>query len=113
MKSPITTHILDTHLGKPASAVSVALYRLEGSDYQKIASGETNEDGRITDWMSETQRKSGTYRVVFEIQAYFDRQDIRCLYPSITIDFNLDHEDEHYHIPLLVSANGYSTYRGS
>ncbi len=113
MKSAITTHILDVNLGRPATNVAVVLYRLDGSDFIKVTEGITNEDGRIIDWMGDAERQAGTYKVVFDTDGYFNTLNQECLYPSVTIDFRLTAPDEHYHIPLLLSANGFSTYRGS
>ncbi|MFT6154040.1 MAG: 5-hydroxyisourate hydrolase [Crocinitomicaceae bacterium] len=113
MKSPITTHILDVNLGKPAANVDVTLYRKVAHDFVQIAKHKTNSDGRIIDWMGEEERQSGIYRVVFDTDGYFNQLNQECLYPSVTIDFRLTAPDQHYHIPLLLSANGFSTYRGS
>jgi 5-hydroxyisourate hydrolase len=113
MKSAITTHILDVNLGKPAASVDVVLYRQEGEDFVKIAQDKTNADGRILDWMGDSERQAGIYRVVFDTEGYFKQLGQECLYPGVTIDFRLTAPDEHYHIPLLLSANGFSTYRGS
>lgn len=113
MKSAITTHILDVNLGRPAKDVLVTLYRKEGTDYVQVAQDKTDQDGRITQWMGDAERLAGIYKVVFDTDGYFESQNQVCLYPSVTIEFRLTAPDEHYHIPLLISANGYSTYRGS
>lgn len=113
MKSAITTHILDTNLGLPAKNVQVTLFRLEGDEYVQVAQDKTNDDGRIVDWMGDAERQAGLYCVTFDTDGYFKSLDQECLYPSVTIEFRLTEPDEHYHIPLLLSANGYSTYRGS
>lgn len=113
MKSPITTHILDVNLGKPAINVNVELFKLEFDDHVKIAEGKTNEDGRIFDWMGNAQREAGVYRITFDTDGYFNNLGDNCFYPSVSIDFKIENADEHYHIPLLISAHGYSTYRGS
>lgn len=113
MKSVITTHILDVQSGKPASNIKVELFRLVQSNYEKIAEGITNADGRITDWLADKERIAGQYQVIFYTKDYFDNQSVSTLYPKVSIEFDLQHPDEHYHIPLLISANGYTTYRGS
>ncbi|ASP37355.1 hydroxyisourate hydrolase [Bacterioplanes sanyensis] len=113
MKSVITTHILDTHLGRPAAGVEVDLYQWQQDSWQLMANGKTDEDGRITDWLGDRQREQGLYRLTFATQAYFDRHGITSLYPQVEIHFHIENAAEHYHIPLLLSANGYSTYRGS
>ena len=111
--SPITTHVLDTHLGRPAADKPVTLYRKVDQDWVEIASGRTNADGRITDWLAGQQREVGIYRILFDTDAYFEAQGQTCFYPSVNFDFRIEHADEHYHVPLLVSAYGISTYRGS
>ena len=113
MRSPITTHVLDTNLGKPAEGIEVTLYRKQGDELVKIAQDKTNNDGRIIEWMEETERKAGEYQIRFETDAYFEKLGQKCFYPSVTIDFRIEAVDEHYHVPLLVSAYGFSTYRGS
>ena len=113
MRSPITTHVLDTNLGKPAADIAVTLYRKSDEGFTQIAQGKTNEDGRIMEWMDETERKAGVYRIEFATDPYFESLGQKCFYPSVTIDFRIEATDEHYHVPLLVSAFGFSTYRGS
>ena len=113
MRSPITTHVLDTNLGKPAADIAVNLYRKNADAYVQIAQGKTNADGRIMEWMDETERKAGEYRIEFATDPYFEKLGQKCFYPSVSIDFRIEAIDEHYHVPLLVSAYGFSTYRGS
>ncbi|PHS63512.1 MAG: hydroxyisourate hydrolase [Thalassobium sp.] len=117
-KSVITTHILDTQRGRPAVGVEVTLYRAAGADisapdWQHMATACTNDDGRIIDWLGDQQREKGLYRLVFACGDYYQQQGLSTLYPQVEIVFEIDAPDEHYHIPLLLSANGYSTYRGS
>ncbi len=113
MRSPITTHILDTNLGKPAVNVACVLFRKENNQWSQIASGKTNSDGRIVDWMEETERQAGIYRIEFDTDGYFDVLGQHCFYPSVSIDFRIVAINEHYHVPLLLTAFGFSTYRGS
>ena len=112
-KSAITTHVLDTHLGKPAVAVRASLSRLQASGWEIIAEGCTNDDGRITDWMGDQAREAGEYQVEFATGDYFSGLGLECLYPKVVIYFTVREPDQHYHIPLLISANSYSTYRGT
>lgn len=112
-RSPITTHVLDTVTGRPAEGLAVTLARQVGADWQPIAAGKTNADGRITDWMAEQTRQAGTYRVEFATGAWLTERQRANFYPTVSIVFVLDNPDEHYHIPLLLSDFGYSTYRGS
>lgn len=112
-KSAVTTHILDTHLGLPAADVEVSLWYEDEGQWLKIAQGTTNSDGRILDWMGDQPRQAGQYRIEFQTADYFAQQGLTCLYPKVDIWFNILTPEQHYHIPLLISANGFSTYRGS
>ena len=107
-KSPITTHILDTAAGRPAEGVAVRLERRTDAGYEELASGTTNADGRVTDLLEPGSLTVGVYRISFDVGAYQPG-----FYPSVSIDFRVDALDEHYHVPLLLSPYGYSTYRGS
>ncbi len=109
MNAPITTHILDTSLGSPASGVKVVL--LKGSEV--IASGLTNEDGRVADWDNSFQLVSTDYTLRFDVAPYFARNNVQSIYSDIEIKFKVGSTDEHYHVPLLLNPFGYSTYRGS
>ena len=111
--SQITTHILDTSKGKPASGVTVILYRGENDQWTEIARGKTNNDGRIMELLQkEVLLEIGIYKLRFETKDYFDREHIPTFFPYVEIDFDIRFS-EHYHIPLLLSPFGYSTYRGS
>lgn len=109
--SQITTHILDTSRGSPASGVTVILY--EGPDWLEIGRSITNADGRLQGLVKEGKLiKPGIYKLRFETKEYFDKVQIATLYPFIEIAFEIAGND-HYHIPLLLNPFGYSTYRGS
>lgn len=112
--SQITTHVLDTAKGKPAEDIQITLERKIGKDqWEKITSGITNSDGRVAALLTSDQTLTpGIYRMLFETKAYFDRQQIKGFYPYVTIAFEIS-GTEHYHVPLLLSPFGYSTYRGS
>ncbi|MEO8087039.1 MAG: hydroxyisourate hydrolase [Bacteroidota bacterium] len=111
--SQLTTHILDTSTGKPAEAVAVSLEQLVSESWKKIAEGITNKDGRISNLLvSDARMDKGVYRLIFETADYFKAQDRKTFYPKITIEFEIS-DDSHYHVPLLLNAFGYSTYRGS
>ena len=104
--SPITTHVLDTSIGKPAQGVPVKL-EFQG---KTLAERKTDADGRVKDLLDDDHKLvQGTYRLTFEIKSYF----ARTFYPSATIEFEITDPSDHYHVPLLVSGYGYSTYRGS
>jgi 5-hydroxyisourate hydrolase len=111
--SQITTHILDTTKGKPASGVSISLYQQHNEDWKEIGIGSTNNDGRVMDLLKKDALLDlGIYKMRFETCEYFDKQGIQSFYPVVEIIFNIT-TTEHYHIPLLISPHGYSTYRGS
>ncbi|HHH29630.1 MAG TPA: hydroxyisourate hydrolase [Polyangiaceae bacterium] len=109
-RSPITTHVLDTAAGRPASGVPVTLARADyGDGFTRIGAGVTDADGRVTDLLpSDHELTAGVYRISFSVKDYQAG-----FYPSVSIDFNVVATDEHYHVPLLLSPFGYSTYRGS
>ena len=112
--SQITTHVLDTAKGKPAEGIMIFLQRptMEGQ-WEDVTSGVTNSDGRVANFMSEDQViEPGIYRMVFETGAYFDKEGIVGFYPEVPVIFEIK-DTTHYHIPLLLSPFGYSTYRGS
>jgi 5-hydroxyisourate hydrolase len=107
--SAITTHVLDTSIGQPARGVTVALTDAEGN---VIGRGRTDQDGRCRDLLP-TPLQSGRYRISFDVAAYFLARDIHSFYPVVHIDFEVFDAAQHYHVPLLISPFGYSTYRGS
>jgi 5-hydroxyisourate hydrolase len=110
--SQITTHILDTTIGKPAQGVTIILFQQQNG-WTEIAIGTTNKDGRITDLLSREQVLSpGLYKMTFLTKDYFVQQQVATFYPFVEITFEIT-SAEHYHIPLLLSPFGYSTYRGS
>jgi len=112
--SHITTHVLDLSLGRPAANVSVILeaQSLAGL-WTETARGATDADGRLRDWPAAKTLRAGTYRLTFDTRAYFAAHKIASLYPQVVIVFEVRDAQEHYHIPLLLSPFGYSTYRGS
>lgn len=113
-KSPITTHILDIALGKPAAGVNVSLSKKGSDGFQALGSGITDNDGRIADLLPVTHKlEQGIYRLEFEVEEYFSKAARPSFYPHIVICFEIKAVDEHYHVPLLLSPFGYSTYRGS
>lgn len=109
MSSPITTHVLDTAAGRPAAGVPVTLEKQTGDRWNQVASATTNDDGRVRDWMS-GPLEPGTFRITFDTGAYSGG---RGFYPYVSIVFTIEQGAEHYHVPLLLSPYGYTTYRGS
>jgi 5-hydroxyisourate hydrolase len=110
--SPITTHILDTSLGKPVAGVEIILYSNSNDSWKEIGRGITNSDGRIANLLNKELLELGTYKMRFETKDYFDKMKVATFYPYVEIVFDI-RANEHYHIPLLLSPFGYSTYRGS
>jgi 5-hydroxyisourate hydrolase len=108
--SRITTHVLDTVLGKPGAGIGVRLERNDGSEWTEVATGATDADGRCGDLAPDAE--AGTYRITFATGAYFQRAGRTSIFPEVTIVFVCGGEG-HYHLPLLLSDNSYITYRGS
>ena len=111
----ISTHILDTARGQPAAAVLVRLERCDLSgDWHRLAAAATDSDGRCAQLLPEDEQLTeGTYRLTFDTAKYFASQGIQGLYPYVEIAFCVGDGESHFHIPLLLSPNGYTTYRGS
>ncbi len=108
----LTTHVLDVATGKPAAGIVVTLVALLGDERRVVASTVTNADGR-TDAPLATELESGSYEIVFGVGAYFGGTNTETLYADVPIRVVLDSARPHYHVPLLLSPFGYSTYRGS
>ncbi len=113
--SAITTHILDTSKGKPASGVYVRLeYFSDNKKWTELGHGETDADGRLKNLLpDEREIAPGAYRLTFEVGAYFASQSLESFYEQVTVSFVIRDTSEHYHVPLLLNPFGYSTYRGS
>jgi 5-hydroxyisourate hydrolase len=109
----ITTHVLDLSTGCPAAGVPVILEVEAAGGWQSIGKGFTNADGRITDLLSSESVEAGVYRLTFDTAKYFAAHNIQTFYPKVTVTFRIENSEQHYHVPLLVSPFGYSTYRGS
>lgn len=122
MSATLSSHILDTNLGTPAANIAVTLHRVANSgEATLLANGTTNDDGRVTpdSWQfdasvdaAEQNLATGRYTLTFDTQSYFDTQKLKAFYPQVVIDFVVS-DESHYHVPLLLSAHGYGTYRGS
>lgn len=110
----ISTHVLDISQGRPAEDVPVRLERrTEGGTWQVLTSTRTDQDGRCGQLLPAGQLTAGEYRLTFDTEHYFSLQKVNGLYPRVEIAFHVRIEDDHLHIPLLLSPNGYTTYRGS
>lgn len=112
--SQVTTHVLDTSVGSPGENITIRLKKpVIGGHWQTITQGVTNADGRIPDLLPPNRNlKPGNYKMVFETENYFIKNNIRGFYPEVEIQFTV-FDDAHYHVPLLINPFGYSTYRGS
>jgi 5-hydroxyisourate hydrolase len=108
----ITTHVLDTALGKPAAGVLVTLEIRDGADWRAIGTGATDPDGRLRT-LTPAAIAAGVYRISFDTGAYFARAGAAAFYPEVRIAFEVHDPAAHFHVPLLLSPFGYSTYRGS
>jgi hydroxyisourate hydrolase len=113
--SRISTHVLDVSLGKPAKDVSVRLERREHSgEWAMLFSSRTGSDGRCAQLLPPNQTLiAGVYRLNFDTASYFQAQDVATLYPLIEVAFQVLEGESEFHIPLLLSPYGYTTYRGS
>jgi 5-hydroxyisourate hydrolase len=103
----ISTHVLDTARGLPAAGVPVVLERAAGDGWEAVGSGATDADGRVRDL---PPARAGRHRLIFDTGAYLGDG---AFYPQVTVDFRVEQDQDHYHVPLLLSPFGYSTYRGS
>jgi 5-hydroxyisourate hydrolase len=106
--SGITTHVLDTARGRPAAGVPVRLELRDGQQWREIGRGTTDDDGRLRT-LTGPSIDAGTYRITFDIAAY----NAGGFFPEVAIVFAVNDAAQHYHVPLLLSPFGYSTYRGS
>ncbi len=113
--SAITTHVLDTARGRPAGGIHVRLeMRSATRAWRSLAEGTTDADGRIRGLLSPDHTlEAGVYRLVFEVGRYLRVQQEEGFYPEVPVVFEVRDPAQHYHVPLLLSPFGYSTYRGS
>jgi 5-hydroxyisourate hydrolase len=109
----LSTHILDTALGRPAPNVSLTLSQRDGDTWRGIGHGATDADGRCKTLLGDLPLAAATYKIHFATAGYFAAQSLPTLYPYVEIIFTIPDPTQHYHIPLLLTANGYTTYRGS
>jgi 5-hydroxyisourate hydrolase len=111
--SAITTHVLDTALGRPAAGVPVRLSRIDPDQPQPsvLAEATTDDDGRVAA-LGPDQVPTGTYQLRFDTAAYCAASGQECFYPEVTVTFAVT-DQRHHHVPLLLSPFAYSTYRGS
>ena len=113
MSNPLTTHVLDTASGRPASGLPILLERQLNGRFETAGSGVTNADGRLDNPLITDEWQAGIYRIRFDTGTYFATRGVRGFYPYVEVVFEVTHPEEHHHVPLLLSPHGYSTYRGS
>jgi 5-hydroxyisourate hydrolase len=115
MTAKISTHVLDTAQGRPASDVSVRLERQDtDGQWRPMAAAHTDQDGRCAQLLPGNEALSpAVYRLVFDTAAYFAARKLDGLYPFVEVVFQVRDGEQNFHIPLLLSPNGYTTYRGS
>jgi 5-hydroxyisourate hydrolase len=111
----ITTHVLDTALGIPGKNIAIELERQDsaGAGWQLVGAGITDSDGRLRTLTPQGPVQPATYRIRFLIAPYFEVHGTKGFFPLVEIQFTVVDGDAHYHVPLLLSPFGYSTYRGS
>ena len=111
----ITTHVLDVSKGKPAVGVPVLLEYSAGSQtWLELGRNVTDADGRAKNLVADNaDLQSGTYRLSFDTSLYFNVQDDDAFYPQVQVTFTIKDVKQHYHVPLLLSPFGFTTYRGS
>ncbi|MEX1189100.1 MAG: hydroxyisourate hydrolase [Bacteroidia bacterium] len=111
--SQLTSHILDTTIGKPAKDIRIQLQHFINNQWFTLTEGITNSDGRIADLLAPNRiLPPSTYKLIFDTKSYFNSQNIKGFYPQVDIHFTIS-DSSHYHVPLLINPYGYSTYRGS
>lgn len=115
MTAGLTTHVLDTSREGPAEGVDVTLYRLDDGDREEVTAATTNHDGRVDDpLLDEDEIAAGTYELVFDVGPYYREGPTESSFlDEVPVRFLIDEPTEHYHVPLLLSPGGYTTYRGS
>ena len=112
--SHITTHILDLSRGRPAADVGVKLFATDEASERLVGQARTDADGRVADGLiDDSNYRPGVYRIEFATEEYFRANNEATFYPVVCISFRVAPNEAHYHVPVLLSAFGYSTYRGS
>lgn len=112
--NPMSVHVLNIENGLPSSDVNVTLEQKQDSGWEELNAAVTGESGRINAlYPEDMELENGTYRVTFETGEWFENHDTETFFPEVPVVFAIDGDLEHYHIPLLLSPYGYSTYRGN
>lgn len=112
--NPLSVHVLDQDKGMPSPDMAVVLEAQQGDTWVKLNEAKTNKNGRITDFYpQDTKLQKGIYKVTFKTGDWYKKNNQKTFFPEVPVIFVIDGNLEHYHIPLLLSAYGYSTYRGN
>ncbi len=112
--NPLSVHVLNQDKGVPATNMSVILEAQNGDTWVKLNEAKTNKEGRIPEFYpKDTKLQKGVYKVTFKTADWFKKNNKKTFFPEVPVIFVVDGRLEHYHIPLLLSAYGYSTYRGN
>jgi 5-hydroxyisourate hydrolase len=106
----LSTHVLDNASGMPAPGVPVRLERSGDDGWAAVADGVTDADGRLRDWVPDTEWGAGMYRLVFDTAAFLGND---AFFPQVSVTFQVNEPERHHHVPLLLSPYSYTTYRGS
>jgi 5-hydroxyisourate hydrolase len=109
----ITSHVLDTSIGKPIAGLSVRLLRIDTDGGVPLGQGVTDADGRVKQLLGSTALVAGVYRLTFETGEHYRRVGCEVFYERVELEFRVVDPSQHFHVPLLLSPFGYSTYRGS
>jgi 5-hydroxyisourate hydrolase len=109
----ITTHVLDIAAGRPGAAIAIELDRQDATGWARVGAGVTDDDGRLRTLTPAGPVAPGVYRIRFHTAAYFSAHHQTGFFPVVEIQFSVADGAQHYHVPLLLSPYGYSTYRGS
>jgi len=109
----ITTHVLDVAVGRPGKAIAIELERFDHGVWHLIGGGVTDDDGRLRTLTPAGPVLPATYRIRFQTGQYFDALGLSTFFPVVEIQFTVADGAQHFHVPLLLSPFGYSTYRGS
>lgn len=113
-KNPLSVHVLNLTTGAPSAGITVVLEKKNGDNWMKLNSAVTSQNGRISALYPTGQKiQPGDYRVTFKTGDYYAAQHEETFFPEIPVIFHIAKADEHYHVPLLLSPYGYSTYRGN
>jgi len=111
--NPLTSHVLDQNSGRPASEMKVVLHKMEEEAWRQVSEQLTNQDGRVGHMIPGEDFTPGVYKLCFDTLSYYKDRGEKTFYPYIEIVFEIERPDEHYHVPILLNAYGFSTYRGS